>query len=209
MKLARKLALLAGVATFAIPMMASADMTFEFTTVVSGDTPSGDAPWATLLCQDTGVDEVTFTLTHSATSTAGQFLTELMLNYDGTIPGNFDIASTNPSVTGAGFGEDAYNDAGSAYDIQLLFETSNSGGLRVEPGDSVVFTITGTGVDCLDFNVLSTPNGDGVGQLALLHVQGTFGQEGSSKIAPVPEPASMAALAIGALGMLARRRRSR
>ncbi len=68
--------------------------------------------------------------------------------------------------------------------------------------------MTGTGLDSLDFATLSTPV-DGVPpMLAMLRLQGVGEDgEGSSKLAAVPEPTGMLALAFGGMALLGRRRR--
>lgn len=185
---------------------ASAAVTFDFSIVYTGADPGGDAPWATLVIENSGVDEVTLTLTHNSTSAADQFLTELNLNID-NLPGDLAESNVDSKITGIDWGLDAFNDAGQQFDLRVNFETSNSGGgvNRVKPGDSVSFTLSGSGLDELDFDVFSVPSGDGEPVKGLVHIQGIEG-EFSSKVAPVPEPASMAALGLGALALIRRRR---
>lgn len=55
-------------------------VSWSFDTVISGSTPSGSAPWATLNLNTTGPDTVVGTLTNSSPSGSGQFITELLLN---------------------------------------------------------------------------------------------------------------------------------
>jgi len=195
----RKAAFLASAGVFlAFPAFAAADMSWQFNTVVSGDTPGGSAPWATLDCTNIqGGAE--FTLTFNNFTGAGadtEFLNQLDLAYNGDLSGA-TFSTPSQSVTGATFG--SFTDAGGSYDLKVNFETSNSSGFRVLPGDSVTFDVMGSNVSCENFTT------------GLLHINGTTGTEGSSKVAPgpVPEPASMAALGMGALGLLARRRRSK
>lgn len=200
----RKAAFLAGAGAFlAIPAFASADMHWEFANVVTGDDPGFSGTYATLDCMQMGSDAM-FTLTFSDNAPAGEFLSQLDLNYDGDVSGLGFDTSDDDKVQSADFG--SFVDAGSSYDIKVNFEVTgkDGGSHRIGPGDSVSFTFTGA--DCEKFNILSSPQGDTDGHLALLHIQG-LPNGGSAKVEPVPEPASMAALGMGALGLLARRRR--
>lgn len=206
----RKLAILVAGLVVGVPALSSADMSWTFNQLVSGDDPGFTKPWATLDCTDIS-GGAQFTLHFSSDATAQAFLSQLDLNFDGEMPGDISLSTSSDSITGVSFG--SFVDAGSSYDIQVNFETSNSPGSdRIVAGDTVQFSILGTGVDCNDFDVLSTPNGENQGQFALLHIQGIgLDGQGSSKVAPgtVPEPASMSALAFGALGLLAKRRRAK
>lgn len=194
----RKAAILATAGAFLVlPAFAAADMTWDFNTVVSGDTPGGSAPYATLECVDLG-DGAAFTLTfNDSVGDEGEFLGQLDLAYNGDLSGASFSSVDSSQVTGGTFG--SFTDAGGSYDVKIDFNNANNG-FRIEPGDVVHFQITGTGIECENFTD------------ALLHIQGTgLNNEGSSKVGPgaVPEPASMAALGMGALGLLARRRRAK
>lgn len=206
MKISRHLAAFAGAAVLlGLPAVASADFSLDFSVIVTGDTPGGTGPWATLDVSDTGVDEVTMTLTHNASSAAGQFITALWLNYDGTLPGDIDVNSADASFEGWGFGG---TNAGLIFDLDVEIENSG-GGDRLLPGESITFVITGTGLFADGFNTLSGASGENDPVLAMIHIQGIAGDgEGSSKLAPVPEPATMAVLGLGALGLMRRRRKS-
>jgi hypothetical protein len=193
----RKAALLAGAGAFLlIPAFASADFSWDFNTVISGDTPGGSAPWANLTGTQNG-SGVDFTLTFNSFVGAGsatEFLKQLDLAYTGGLDTGHDLNTGSASIVGFDFG--SLTDAGLHFDVKMDFSTPNNAN-RVTPGESVSFTITNVDAD----NFTS----------GLLHINGTPGNEGSGKVAPgpVPEPASMAALGIGAMGLLARRRRNK
>jgi len=176
---------------------------FDFNILVTGDLPGGTPPWATLSIADSGPDTVDMTFTHSATSAAPQFITELLLNIEPFAP-NLNLIESSPKIVGWQFNENGIHDASGKFDMQVDFETSNSGGgvNRLKPGESVTFQVTGTGLDANDFNAFS--EGD-LNVLGMVHIQGING-EGSGKVAAVPEPASILAW-ISAFGVLAARRR--
>jgi len=205
----RKSAFLAGAGVlFALPAFASADINWTFNTLVSGDDPGFSAPWATL----TGTNVAggaEFVLTFSSNAPAGEFIGGLDMNYDGSLSGASFTSDHPEKVKDVSFGD--FTDAGSVFNIDLNLLTTNKDGgdHRLKPGESIRFDILGAGIDVDGFNTLSDPKGDGQGYFALLHIQG-LPNGGSSKVAPgaVPEPASMGALAIGALGLMRRRKRN-
>lgn len=194
------------VLSFAVAAASSqALVVFDFNTVITGATPGGSAPWATLKIADVAADTVELTLTHNASSASGQFITNLLVNMN-PVPGSVTASNQTPlgKFDGAfSYGTDSINDAGIKFDGEQGFETSNSGGgvNRLKPGESASFRLTGAGLNETDF--LSTSPNTNV--YAMIHLQGIDGGL-SSKIAAVPEPASMVALASG-LGIVARRRK--
>ena len=191
----RKAAYLAGAGAFlALPAFASA-FSWDFNTVISGDTPSGSAPWANLTGTDNGSGGVDFTLTFFGNNGAdsSEFLKQLDIAYSGDTSGS-SISSGDTRITGTSVG--SFVDAGGTFDFKIDFNTANNLP-RVNPGDTV------------DFSISNVSEGDFT--TGLLHINNTPGPEGSGKVAPgpVPEPASMAALGIGALGLISRRRRNK
>ncbi|MCW5936494.1 MAG: PEP-CTERM sorting domain-containing protein [Fimbriimonadaceae bacterium] len=184
-------------------------ITFDFDTKVTGDNPVG-TNIATLEIVDTAADTVTLTLTHNASSAAGQFISKLYLNVD---PYVFLVQSgQTPASKFDGGIQQSLNgllDAGLNFDLSQEFQVSgaNSGANRLKPGESVSFMLTGTGLTASSFLSNAVPQGgnrDDV--LAMIHLQGIPGG-GSVKLAAVPEPASMAALGLGIAALLRRRAR--
>jgi hypothetical protein len=173
----------------------------DFNTVITGDLPSGSAPWGTLKIEDNGVNRVMLTLTHNMTSTPGQFFGRLEMFMS---PHPADLAAVtplDPHVEGISFGTG--NDAGYQYNVKFDFVNSNAGGLRIVPGIVAVMEITGTGINENSFVTMPGPTSIH----GLLHLQGIPGG-GSAKLGDVvPEPATMMVFGAGLLALLARRRK--
>lgn len=183
--------------------VAQAIVVFDYEVVVTGSTPGGAPPWATLLIQNDGPNKVDMTLTHNPSSEEGQFISRLYLNID-PFPNNLQIIENSPKIIDADFGLDNFTDAGGKFDARIKFETSNAnnGANRLKPGESVSWEITGTGITEQSFQALSTGS---LNVLSLIHMQGITDKD-SGKIAPVPEPATMFGL-LAALGLLRARRK--
>lgn len=184
----------------------AASYTFNFTSLVTGDPPGG-TNIASLTIADSGANQVLVTLNHNATSSAGQFITQLWFNLD-----PFQVPTqTNRSPIGKFNGTivAALNGVGSAgvnFDLEQAFETSNSGGgvNRLKPGESISFNLSGSGLDAGDF--VSKSTGNRTDLYAMIHLQGIAGGL-SAKIGAVPEPATMAVLGLGLVPVLRRRRK--
>lgn len=183
---------------------ASAIVVFDFEVLVTGQQPQGTSPWATLTISNSGTDTVDMTLAHNAGSAQGQFISKLLLNID-PFASNLTLSHNSTKITGSGFGLDAFNDAGGRFDMFVDFEVSNrdGGAHRLKPGESVSWQVTGDGLSEDDFLALSQGN---LNVFALLHIQGINGN-GSGKVAPVPEPGTLAAMGIGLAALASRRLR--
>lgn len=184
---------------------ASAIVVFDFEVLITGQMPQGTSPWATLTIQNSGTDTVDMTLTHNAGSAQGQFISKLLLNID-PFASNLTLTHNSTKISGSGFGMDAFNDAGGRFDMFVDFEVSNrdGGAHRLKPGESVSWQVIGDGLSEDDFVALSQGN---LNVFALLHIQGINGED-SGKVAPVPEPGTLAAIGV-ALAALGSRRLKR
>jgi hypothetical protein len=206
---------MAAFAAFVAPMaaMQASALTFDFSVVLTGDTPVGDDPWARVTIDDIGANTVRVTLENLTDPEDGQFLTALYLNIDPFV----DVTASN-FVDGGKFNpdstvfddEDAFGSANYTFDLFADFDTTNSGGgeQRINGGEFVSFDLTGTGLSSASFLALSSKDG-APDTYGMIHIQGIPGEgEGSSKIGTVPEPASMAVLGLGAAALLRRRRKN-
>lgn len=183
---------------------ASAVVVFDFEVLITGSMPQGTSPWATLTIQDSGANTVDMTLTHNAGSAQGQFISKLLLNID-PFASNLTLTHNSTKITGFGFGMDSFNDAGGRFDMFVDFEVSNrdGGAHRLKPGESVSWQVMGNGLSEDDFLAISQGN---LNVFALLHIQGINGED-SGKVAPVPEPGTLAAVGVGLAALVSRRLR--
>lgn len=183
---------------------AQATVTFYFDTLTDppAGIPSGTAPWATLTIDNSGANTVTMSLTHVGDADPGQFFATLLLNIAGYAGEAITVTGTGPNgavVEGYSFGSNSQNPGG--YDLKINFDIAPPSD-RFSPGMTVSWTVSMAGLDENDFVDFSANSG----RLAQLHIQG-LANGGSQWVTPVPEPASMAALGIGALALLRRRRK--
>jgi len=177
--------------------------------VSASETPVGAAPWATLTFVQNGAGVVDFTLSHNAASDPSQFLRNLYLNIVPFVGGitMTELNESQANIVGMSTGSNAFGHAG-ATGFDMFIEFQNSGGAgRLNPGESVSWRASGTGLTTSHFEAIS---GGHQPAMALIHLQGIPGG-GSSHIEvnPVPEPASMIALATAASVLIGRNRRRR
>lgn len=188
----------------------SAVVVFNFDTLITGDMPVGNNI-ATLTITDMGLDTVQFDLSHNATSQSPQFIGELWFNLSPYTTMTQSGQTPINKFSGFSQGLDTEQNAGLNFDGNQSFVTSNSGGgaNRLKPGESVQFTISGAGIDALDFLSTAVPQGQNRSDvLAMIHVQGIPGADSGKMAAVVPEPATLGAVAIGLLALARKRRKA-
>jgi hypothetical protein len=193
----------------ALATPASAEVyTLQFTQLVDGFLPGG-TDIATMTIEDNGLDSVLITLTHNATSDAGQFISDLWFNVEPY------VAPSQSNQTPLGqfdtfyAGMDSQPNALMRFDLRQTF--LHNAGNRFDPGESISFVLTASGLNASDFLVPATPEMGGLDYVtAMIHVQGV-GTDGlnSGKLAVVPEPASLAVIGLGLAALLRRQRTAR
>ncbi|HXH61305.1 MAG TPA: PEP-CTERM sorting domain-containing protein [Fimbriimonadaceae bacterium] len=187
---------------------ASAALTFEFNTVVTGGVPNGPTPWATLTLEDVAANTVSFSMTNTTNNSTpdGSFIRELELNIDPFVT-NLGMQYSAPEITGFIFSQDGVNDAGAMFDYSVDFVTANNPN-RFTPGKTVTWTVTGDGLTASNFfGQFSAGNNS---YESMVHINGIPPDNISAKITntnPVPEPATFAALGLGLAALLKRRRK--
>ncbi len=203
----RKLSLLAlvGAGVAFASTSAQAALTFDFTQVISGS-PVGGPSFATLVIENAGANTVNFTMTNTMDSSVsgGQFISKLMLNVDPYVAGTMSWSS--PTISSYSFDQDGENDSGAKFDYEVRFVTANNGN-RFTAGKVVTWSVTGGGLTEDDFDALSAGNANYAG---LIHIQAIPNTGDSAKVIPgdpVPEPATIAALGLGFVALIKRRRK--
>lgn len=193
---------------------ASADLVFDVGQVFSGDAPAGSAPWLRATFKTTGVNTVSLTL-KNLLQDAGEFVSEWYFNVDPAISAaSLSFLHVSGDVADSiDKGTDAFKaDGDGLFDIRFNFKIAPPAN-RFKGGETIVYTITGTGLTENSFNFLSKPDGGHGPFKTAAHVQGIAGGKSGWIAAtdPIPEPAfyQMAALlGLGGLGAL-RLRKSR
>lgn len=180
---------------------AQATITWNFNSIYTGGTVPVPGPWYTVTITNAGANTVNFVLTNDL-PTSGPYASVA----SSIFPGELDLFSsidpkslTLSNVSAVGLTMNKL----SGPDHNLSFEIDYPNGTgHLLPPLGASWTLSGAGLNENSF----------LGQIppAILHIQGLPSQNGGStwaKPGAVPEPASMAALAIGAVTLLARRRR--
>jgi hypothetical protein len=162
----------------------------------------------TVLIANSGLNTVTFTITNNTDG----FVDGIYLNNTGAPLAATAFACVNCTAIGDNlsidFGSDAFKaDGDGLFDILVTFP--NSGADRLNPGETITFTMTATGLTSDSFIAFScsacpSAGGNGPFQIAA-HIQGTASSGGGSVwiAGEVPEPASMLLLGSGLAGLAA------
>lgn len=204
--------LLMATAIAAPVMRTNAAVIYGFDYVITGTTPSGSSPWATLTIENYAANEVKFTL-QANLQDSNEFITRLLLNVDpfvsvSLVPGSVSGGSTIDSVTAS---ENGFNNAGGGwFDLKIDFQTS---GNILTDNEWLSWRLQGTGLTESRFLAKSVQKqGQSLGtHYALLHVQGIgTGGQNSGKLGAtvIPEPATLLLFGMGLAAPLVTRRRN-
>lgn len=212
--LGRALAVTA-VAIATVPVMA-VPVILEFDRTIPGAIPLDPSigTIARLTITDTGFNQVNFSFEHlnNPNTPSSHFITVLGLNIGPFAPAtatNLVIASS-VNVTENGFGLPGAGQY--RFDMRVNFPSAPPGA-RLSPGETASWDLSGTDgnnpITAASFLQPSTLNGNLTDVVGLIHLQG-IGEDGEDSTwvttTPIPEPATLLALGLGA-GLLARRRR--
>lgn len=192
----------------------NAAVIYGYSTVFTGDTPTGSSSWATLTIENHASNQVKFTL-QANLQAPGEFIRTLWLNIDpfvsvSLVPGSVDT-SGGSNVSGVNASSNGHNaPSGEKFDLEI--NLPNSGAGRLTGTEWVSWILQGTGLT--ENHFLATTSDQGLFH-TMIHVQGiplgTNGSEGSGKLtgSVIPEPGTILLFAAGLTAPLMTRLRRR
>lgn len=187
---------------------ARADFLVTYDNVYNGATPSGTSPFARATFQTISIGTVRLTL-ENLLPAGGQFIDEVYFNFNPALNPNilsFAFVSGQAAQTiNTGINAVEPPGPGGDFDIQFVFENANNAN-RFTAGETSTYTITGAGINAESFLFNSVNEANSL--LSVITVQGitqagggTISGDVGGTLRPVPEPASIVLVGLGALGL--------
>ncbi len=209
---------------FAAVSASAATYTLDFNTALTGDAGHDWSAFtvASLSMEDSGLDQVKFTLTHFSNSLAGtQKIKDLWLSINPYV--SVTQSGQTPAITfNSGLVYDANGHAGVGGDYNKKFNLAQAfktGQNSFNEGMSVSFYLAGVGLSTTSF--LAPVQGTLGPMNAAIHYQGLEGltadsvklggifiEGGSGQNNPVPEPASLAMISFAGLAAFTGRKKT-
>jgi hypothetical protein len=190
---------------------------FDLGVLINGTAPSGTSPYLTAAFSSVSAGTVTLTLTNNTAASPEQFVDTWLFALDPTLDSNtvtftYEAGqSTGPAATvskgvdqfGNNSGVTGYgNNSSGLFDFKLAFPKAGNVN-RFGGQETVVYTLTGSGITASSFKFTGAPNYNANGPYySAAHVQGipmisgtTSGAIGANAV--VPEPSSIALVGVG------------
>jgi len=186
---------------------------------------SATKPWIQMTIADVSPGVVQFVLS-APHLTGSENISEFDFNVDPALSADLGHLTFSSLIKAGSFdtptiseGENAFKaDGDGYYDLKLSFTTGGNTSKTFTNGDTLQYTITGTGISASSFDFLSfTTGGDSGPFTTAAHIQNTTGAGdggsgwvadstgGSIHLVDVPEPSSVVIALLGVVGLFALR----